>query len=294
MKCMMIAPVRSADAEGGAVASEVSATTAGQVQDAKSNTTDAKASADTTAEQGNNPGDDADGDEEGDEEGGEKARRKRPGKYQRTVSRLEAQVQTLTAMLAAQMAGGASKPETTKAPAAVPDAPPKIEDYQSYDDFLVAKAKHELRQEMTKEERSRAERATQEDTAAKWRAQVQAGVREFDDFEEVAFSAPISEPVARIVAESEMGAKLAYYLGANPDEARRISALPVTSAARELGKLEVKLSAPPPPKKTTAAPPPPPTVNGGSSAAPAVPDPNDTVAWIKHRNQQLAAKRGKR
>lgn len=287
MKCMMIAPVRSADAEGGAAASEVSATIAGQGQDGGAPSPSDAA----TAEQEQNPDDDADGDDE--DEGDDKPRRKRPGKYQRTVSRLEAQVQTLTTMLAAQMAGGA-KPETAKSPTVVPGAAPKQEDFPTYDAFLIAQAKHELRQEMTQEERSRAERATQNEIASNWQRQVDAGRKEFGDFEEVAFSAPISESVARIVAESEMGAKLAYYLGTNPAEARRISALPATSAARELGKLEVKLSAPPPPKKTTAAPPPPPTVNGGSSAAPAVPDPNDTAAWIKHRNQQLAAKRGKR
>lgn len=160
-----------------------------------------------------------------------------------------------------QQPPNAPAPQTAAPPA---DAAPKIEDFQSYDDFLVAKAKHELRQEMTQAERAKAAAQESAQVATNWRTQVEAAKGKYADFEEVAFTAPLSEPVAQMVAASDIGADLAYHLGKNPDEARRISALSPVAAAREIGRLEAKLSTAPSPK-TTQAPPPVPTVTGRSS-----------------------------
>ena len=51
----------------------------------------------------------------------------------------------------------------------------------------------------------------------------------------------------------EMGPEIMYFIGKNPDEGARISALKGKSLAREIGKLEAKLAAPIK-KKTTNAP----------------------------------------
>ncbi|CAO3372882.1 hypothetical protein [Azospirillum argentinense] len=150
-------------------------------------------------------------------------------------------------------------PEPKPTPAA--EAAPKPEDFPTYDAYLIAQAKHQLRQELTQAEREKAQEQEATQVATGWRAQVDAAKGKYGDFEAVAFSAPISESVAHMVAASDVGADLAYHLGKNPDEARRISALPPVAAARELGRLEAKLSAAPPPKQTQA-PPPVPTVNG--------------------------------
>ncbi|NUB07016.1 hypothetical protein FW320_12630 [Azospirillum sp. Vi22] len=166
------------------------------------------------------------------------------------------------------MRGGQPPQQQEQKPAPAVNAAPKPEDFPTYDAFLIAQAKHELRQEMTQaeqakvqEQQAKVQEQQASQVATNWRTQVDTAKGKYADFEAVAFSAPISEPVAHMVAASDVGADLAYHLGKNPDEARRISALPPVAAARELGRLEAKLSAAPPPKPTQA-PPPPPTVNG--------------------------------
>lgn len=71
-----------------------------------------------------------------------------------------------------------------------------------------------------------------------------------------------SQDLALQIIDSEKGDDIAYYLASNPAEARRLSALPFRSLAREIGKLELTLEdapvvkpkvvsdVPPPPKRT--------------------------------------------
>ena len=65
----------------------------------------------------------------------------------------------------------------------------------------------------------------------------------------------VSQALSEMVLESDQPAELAYYLGKNPQEAARLSMLPPTAAARELGRLESKLTAAPA-KIASSAPPP--------------------------------------
>ncbi|CAO3447867.1 hypothetical protein [Azospirillum argentinense] len=152
-------------------------------------------------------------------------------------------------------------PDANPKPKPDADAAPKPEDFPTYDAYLIAQAKHEFRQEAIQAERTKAQEQQASQVATNWRTQVDTAKGKYADFEAVAFSAPISNSVAHMVAASDVGADLAYHLGKNPDEARRISALPPVAAAREIGRLETKLSTAPPPK-STQAPPPVPTVNG--------------------------------
>ena len=63
------------------------------------------------------------------------------------------------------------------------------------------------------------------------------------------------ELVGLIQQSDEDSAEIVYYLGKNPQEAARLSMLPPTAAARELGRLESKLTAAPA-KIASSAPPP--------------------------------------
>ena len=60
-----------------------------------------------------------------------------------------------------------------------------------------------------------------------------------------------------------------YYLGSNPKDAERISRMSPLAQAKEIGKIEAKLSSNPPVKKTTSAPAPISPVTARSSGAPA-------------------------
>lgn len=75
----------------------------------------------------------------------------------------------------------------------------------------------------------------------KWTKQVESAIDKYDDFEEVAYKAPISDLTAELVAENDQGAEIAYFLGKNPEEAKKLSNMSLANQVRELDRLAVKL-----------------------------------------------------
>jgi hypothetical protein len=73
--------------------------------------------------------------------------------------------------------------------------------------------------------------------------------------------------MADLIVDSEMGPEVAYYLTGHREEAQRIKSMSQTAAAREIGKIEAKLSLPKPRTETNA--PPPPKILKGSTSGPA-------------------------
>ena len=101
--------------------------------------------------------------------------------------------------------------------------------------------------------------------------------------------------MAQTIQSSDVGPDMAYYLGSNPKEADRISRLSPFMQAKEIGKIEAKLSDNPPVKKTSSAPAPiaPVTARGSNAAAYDTTDPRSiknmsTSEWIEaERNRQI-------
>lgn len=93
----------------------------------------------------------------------------------------------------------------------------------------------------------------------------------YEDFEQVAYNPQlrITEVMAQTIQASDVGPDVAYYLGANPKEADRISRLSPFLQAKEIGRIEAKLVSDPPTKKTTSAPAPIKPVTARASGAPA-------------------------
>lgn len=67
-------------------------------------------------------------------------------------------------------------------------------------------------------------------------------------------SLPITNVMAESIFDSSIGPDIAYYLGTNISEAKRISQLSPLTQAKEIGKIELKLLNDPVVKKTTTAP----------------------------------------
>ena len=104
---------------------------------------------------------------------------------------------------------------------------------------------------------------------------------QLDDFAERVLKPRISQLASTIDAD------VAYYLGANPKEADRISRLSPLIQAKEIGRIEANLTSNPPVKKTSSAPAPiaPVTARGGNSANFDTTDPRSiksmsTSEWI--------------
>jgi hypothetical protein len=110
-------------------------------------------------------------------------------------------------------------------------------------------------------------RATEADETAEraiaeaWVERVADFEAETPDFKEVAYKAPISDKTSQLVAEMEDGPAIAYWLGKNPAEARRIDRLTDRAKLVEMGRISARISAPPP-RRTTQAPEPVAAVGG--------------------------------
>ena len=140
------------------------------------------------------------------------------------------------------------------------NTPPKEADYPDYNEYLIAMgAFHASRNMDTRaaEEASEAEKAEQArveqleaqqkaELAQGWAEQVVEAKGRYSDFEQVAYSAPISDELAQFVMASDQGADIAYHLGKEPAIAQQLSAMPLVEAAREIGRLEARLSLPKP------------------------------------------------
>jgi hypothetical protein len=118
----------------------------------------------------------------------------------------------------------------------------------------------------------------------------------YDDFEQVAYNpkVPITEAMAATIKAADNGPEVAYFLGQNLDEAKRISKLPVYQQPYEIGKIEARLAAAPPVKKTTSAPAPIVPVSSKSSGIPSfnTTDPRSIKTmspsdWIKAEETRL-------
>jgi hypothetical protein len=85
---------------------------------------------------------------------------------------------------------------------------------------------------------------------------VEKAKEKYADYANVAESpdVTISIPMARAIARSEDGPEIAYYLGQNKDEAKRIFSLDVEDQLMELGTIAAKLKQPAAAKPVSAAP----------------------------------------
>jgi hypothetical protein len=113
-------------------------------------------------------------------------------------------------------------------------------------------------------------------------------VPDFDAVMETA-NIPISQAVADSILESDVGPQLRYYLAKNPDVTVKLSEMSPLAAAREIGKLEVKLQATPA-TKTSSAPAPISPVKGGTTRNPS----SDPAKMTHEEYRAFRSKQGAR
>jgi len=152
-------------------------------------------------------------------------------------------------------------------PIAPPKEVPPVDQFASVEDYAQALAERKAHELLQQQEAQRQQDALLET----YREREDAAREKYDDFEAVALNPrlPITSVMAQTIQASDIGPDVAYYLGANPKEADRISRLPPILQAKEIGKIEVKLADNPPVKKTSNAPAPIKPVNARASGSPA-------------------------
>ena len=134
-----------------------------------------------------------------------------------------------------------------QAPTPVVNLPP-IDQFETVDAYAEARALQLIEQrEQHREQTKVLEGYNEREEVAR---------EKFDDFEQVAYNPnlKITQVMAQTIQSSDVGPEVAYYLGTNPKETERISKLAPLLQAKEIGKLEVKVSDAPPVKRTSSAP----------------------------------------
>jgi len=181
--------------------------------------------------------------------------------------------------------------QVKRAPAEIPP----IEQFNSPDEYADALAEKKAEELLARREQAKAQSAIIES----YHDLEEEARTKYDDFEQVAYNPklPITDAMAQTIQSSDVGPDMAYYLGSNPKEAERISRLSPLSQAKELGKIEAKLSDNPPVKKTSNAPAPIAPITARSSGSPSLDttDPRSikslsTSEWIEAERQRQTKK----
>lgn len=194
-----------------------------------------------------------------------------------------------------------SEAARTKQEPVVPDTPPTPAQF-AYDDAAFSKANAEYVRAVVRQESAAQSKALQEDSSRReraeyWAEQEKSFAAQKPDYYEKAHYSPISDEVVAAVQMMDEGPAIAYYLGENPEDAKRISALPSFQRAKELGRIEERViakSIKPAVAAVTKAPPPPPRVNSTESVTSrkttdASGDDMDSDAWFREEMKRVAA-----
>jgi hypothetical protein len=179
--------------------------------------------------------------------------------------------------------------------ARAPVAPPAADDFESASAYADALADQRAQELLNKREAAKA----QAELLDAYHDREEEARSKYDDFEQVAYNPklPVTDAMAQTIQASEIGPDVIYWLGSNPKEAARISALPGLLQAREIGKIEAKLATNPPVKRTSTAPAPiaPVAARASGSSAYDTTDPRSiktmsTSEWIEADRQRQIKK----
>lgn len=200
----------------------------------------------------------------------------RPKRRLSGSERWKRRAQTAEAELAVQKSRrGSDGADIAKLVQAEIGNPPQEKDYPEYFAFERAQTAYEVDKRMVERDvRRRITDADHRQAQAQQEAALEYAERcgdyrkDLTDFDEVMRKADgsglqVSQTVESLIVESDKGPLIAYHLAKNPDRVRSLNAMSERQAAKEIGRLEGRLSLPA--KKTTQAPPPVSPLKGGAA-----------------------------
>jgi len=221
------------------------------------------------------------------EETAEAAEKPKPDLKQRKIAKQARELREMKRQNA-QLARAVEEQSKVVSSSQKKDVAPKIENFDSMDEYLDARdayrdSKREAKQEKT--EKPQANYNARDELS-------DLGNDKYDDFEDVVFSENIKvspEMAAAIfeIEDDELRVDIAYYLGNNPKEAGRIAKLSERRQMAEIGKLEIKVSAKPAPKKASKAPAPIKPVGSSKTSNDEIKGVESYESFLKKRHKQL-------
>lgn len=189
----------------------------------------------------------------------QKPKVKKKGGFQKRIEKLNARTQAeQAARLAAErerdyyremLAKGGQKTETTSAPTIDTSAKPRAEDFKSEGEYLEALTDWKVDQRLKAKEADNAKASIQTEQQRMISAhaeRINAFKAKTPDFDEVIADADplvaMSPAMEQMIVTSELGPEVLYHLCKNPAEANRIAKLRPIDAAKEIGKIELRLA----------------------------------------------------
>jgi len=168
---------------------------------------------------------------------------------------------------------------------------PKIEEFETMDDYLNARDEYRDSQAEAKN----APNTEAQDEYADVRDDLFSnGLDKYEDFEDVVLSSKsIGPSMANAILEIEdpdLQVDVAYFIGNNPKDAAKIARLSERRQIAEIAKIEVRLSSKAPAaKKTTKAPKPIKPVGGSKTSNSDIGAVEDFESFLKKRNKTIRA-----
>ena len=176
---------------------------------------------------------------------------------------------------------------------AAPAGEPTRDQYDDYEEYIVARAEYRAEQkaqahyqksledldQRVSETRAQAHQRQVNET---WNQQIETAETKYADYAEVvanAYDLVVPTEFAEGMKQSEQGTDISYYLAKNPREVTRIQGLQGLQLYKELGRLEAKLSAVAAPISNAPTP----IRPVGSGSAPRDPNKMDDSEWMKWR-----------
>jgi hypothetical protein len=171
--------------------------------------------------------------------------------------------------------------------------PPREEDYEDVAEYTRAQIKRAAK-ESAVESQTESLNSEYEGLQAKrqevWAERVAEARERIPDFDSIFDgNVPVSQPMADLIAESDVGIELALYLGQNRSVAHRIAEMSPFEAAREIGRLEGRVSHPK--AKTVSTAPKPVSTVTGKAHAPA--KTLEDMSYEDYRKTRMAQERAK-
>ena len=134
-----------------------------------------------------------------------------------------------------------AKPAPTQSPDAKP-TPDQFNDAFEYAEKLAEWSANQALKQREKQEAERKAAESRDQLVKSWQQKIQTVKAELPDFDDMVASSDVrvNDAIRDAIIESDVGPKLLYTLAENPELADKLNGMSVTSALRELGKLEAK------------------------------------------------------
>lgn len=167
---------------------------------------------------------------------------------------------------------------------------PERESFRNDDEYLQAQIEHLAERKAVEKLSQRETMRKQEEQTEAFLAKAEKATEKYPDFQTVVSNPNlrINEGMAEYIADSDLGADVAYFLGQNPMKAAQIAQMSPIKAARELTRIEAEIEAKPKARLSKTPEPINPVGSKGSSSSSSMPsDTDDINTWMKKERDRL-------